>query len=195
MIYSEYLYQSWLVVNKLKDILINGGLTVFESDNFLSKEMFFRFLLQYLSGVTIPFEGEPLEGLQIMGILETRTLDFKNLIVLSMNDGIMPKVSSSGSFIPYNLRRVFGLPTIEEQNAIVCILFLTGCCSVLKMSLLFMIQEPEDFLQEKKADTCYQLQLESSFPISEINMVFNVENIIVSANCGCERGKSDDESK
>ena len=104
VIFREYLYQTYLAVNKLKDILVNDGIKVFETDNFVSKETFFRFLLQYLSGLSIPFEGEPLEGLQIMGILETRTLDFKNVILLSVNDGIMPKISSSGSFIPYNLK-------------------------------------------------------------------------------------------
>lgn len=178
VIYSEYLYQSWLVVNKLKDILINGGLTVFESDNFLSKEMFFRFLLQYLSGVTIPFEGEPLEGLQIMGILETRTLDFKNLIVLSMNDGIMPKVSSSGSFIPYNLRRVFGLPTIEEQNAMYAYYFYRLLQRTENVTFVYDSGAGGLFTGEKSR-YLYQLQLESSFPISERNMVFNVENISV----------------
>ena len=177
-IYREYLYQSYLAVNKLKDVLVNDGIKVFESDNFVSRDAFFRFLMQYLSGISIPFEGEPLEGLQIMGILETRTLDFKNLILLSMNDGTMPKISSNGSFIPYNLRRVFGLPTIEEQNAMYAYYFYR------------LLQRAEDvtFVYDsgaggmntgEKSRYLYQLQLESPFQISETNIVFGVENIVV----------------
>ncbi len=177
-IYREYLYQTWLAVNQLRDILVNDGHKVFESDNFISKEAFFRFLLQYISGLTIPFEGEPLEGLQIMGILETRTLDFKNLIILSMNDGIMPKITSSGSFIPYNLRRVFGLPTIEEQNAMYAYYFYRLLQRAENVTLVYDSGANGMFTGEKSR-YLYQLQLESPFHISETNMVFNVEHIVV----------------
>ncbi|NEW83475.1 MAG: hypothetical protein GZ094_14060 [Mariniphaga sp.] len=177
-IYREYLYQSWLAVNRLKDILVNDGIKVFESDNFVSKEAFFRFLMQYLSGLSIPFDGEPLEGLQIMGILETRTLDFKNLIILSMNDGIMPKISSTGSFIPYNLRRVFGLPTIEEQNAMYAYYFYRLLQRAENVTFVYDSGAGGLFTGEKSR-YLYQLQLESPFTISETNMVFSVENIAV----------------
>ncbi len=178
LLYCEYLYQSYLAVNKLKDILIVDGTKVFKADNFISKEAFFRFLTQYLSGLAIPFEGEPLEGLQIMGILETRTLDFKNLIILSMNDGIMPKISLSGSFIPYNLRRVFGLPTIEEQNAMYAYYFYR----LLQRSedVTFVYNSGTNGMHTgEKSRYLYQLQFESPFQISETNMVFNLENIAV----------------
>jgi CRISPR/Cas system-associated exonuclease Cas4 (RecB family) len=178
VIYREYLYQSWLAVNKLKDILVTDGIKVFGSDNFVSSEAFFRFLLQYLSGLSIPFEGEPLEGLQIMGILETRTLDFKNLIVLSMNDGIMPKISSSGSFIPYNLRRVFGLPTIEEQNAMYAYYFYRLLQRAENVTLVYDSGANGMFTGEKSR-YLYQLQLESPFKISQTNMVFNVEHLAI----------------
>ena len=177
-IYREYLYQSYLAVNKLKDILVNDGIKVFESDNFVSKEAFFRFLLQYLSGLAIPFDGEPLEGLQIMGILETRTLDFKNIILLSMNDGIMPKISSSGSFIPYNLRRVFGLPTIEEQNAMYAYYFYRLLQRAENVTFVYDSGAGGLFTGEKSR-YLYQLQLESTFKITETNIVFGVENIAV----------------
>ena len=177
-IYREYIYQSWLAVNRLKDILVNDGIKVFESENFVSKESFFRFLLQYLSGLSIPFDGEPLEGLQVMGILETRTLDFKNIILLSMNDGIMPKISSSGSFIPYNLRRVFGLPTIEEQNAMYAYYFYRLLQRAENVIFVYDSGAGGLFTGEKSR-YLYQLQLESPFEISETNMVFSVENIAV----------------
>jgi inactivated superfamily I helicase len=68
--------------------------------------------------MTIPYTGEPLEGLQIMGVLETRALDFDNIIITDFNDDIYPGRSRGNSFIPYTLRRGFDLPTVERQDAI-----------------------------------------------------------------------------
>lgn len=75
-------------------------------------------LRQILSPVSVPFKGEPLQGLQIMGPLETRALDFENLVVLSANEGVFPRRSVSSSFIPPELRKGFGLPTYEYQDAV-----------------------------------------------------------------------------
>ena len=97
---------------------------------------------------------------------------------MSMNDGIMPKISSSGSFIPYNLRRVFGLPTIEEQNAMYAYYFYRLLQRTENVTFVYDSGAGGLFTGEKSR-YLYQLQLESSFPISEINMVFNVENISV----------------
>ncbi len=180
IIYSEYLYRSYLAVKRLKYILVNDGAKVFKSDNFISKESFFRFLSQYLSNVTIPFEGEPLEGLQIMGILETRALDFKNLIFLSMNEGIMPKISSSGSFIPYNLRRVFGLPTIEEQNAMYAYYFYRLLQRAENITFVYD-SGVNGLFSGEKSRYLYQLQLESNFKIEELNIVFDLENSAIQA--------------
>lgn len=77
-----------------------------------------RLLSQLLSPLSVPFNGEPLKGLQIMGPLETRALDFKHLVVLSCNEGMFPRRSVSSSFIPPELRKGFDLPTYEFQDAI-----------------------------------------------------------------------------
>ena len=77
-----------------------------------------RLLSQILSAVSVPFRGEPLKGLQIMGPLEMRALDFRNLIILSANEGVFPRRSVSSSFIPPELRKGFGLPTYEYQDAV-----------------------------------------------------------------------------
>lgn len=79
---------------------------------------YFRLLAKLLAGATDPFRGEPLKGLQIMGPLETRALDFDNLILLSCNEGIFPRRSVAASFVPAELRRGFGLPTYEYQDAV-----------------------------------------------------------------------------
>jgi CRISPR/Cas system-associated exonuclease Cas4 (RecB family) len=178
VISREYIYQSYLAINKLRDILVNDGIKVFESENFVSRDAYFRFLLQYLSRLAVPFEGEPLEGLQIMGILETRTLDFTNLILLSMNEGIMPKISSSGSFIPYNLRRVFKLPTIEEQNAMYAYYFFRILQRAENVTFIYDSGADGLFTGEKSR-YLYQLQFDSPFNISETNIGFSVKNIAV----------------
>lgn len=77
-----------------------------------------RLLGQLLASVAVPFKGEPLKGLQIMGPLETRALDFRNIIILSANEGVFPRRNVSSSFIPPELRKGFGLPTYEYQDAV-----------------------------------------------------------------------------
>ena len=87
----------------------------------------YEFLIQLFQKISrslkIPFSGEPLRGIQIMGILETRNLDFEYVFVLSMNENAWPAPPKSGSFIPYNIRRAFDLPTHEHQDAIYAYLF------------------------------------------------------------------------
>ena len=75
-------------------------------------------LMRILSQQSMPFHGEPVVGLQIMGLLETRNLDFKNIIVLAASEGNLPKSSNDNSFIPYNLRRAFGLTMSEHRDSI-----------------------------------------------------------------------------
>lgn len=77
----------------------------------------FRLENQLMSGCAVPFKGEPLSGLQIMGPLETRALDFENVIILSCNEGIFPRHGSASSFIPGELRKGFDLPTYEYKDA------------------------------------------------------------------------------
>lgn len=79
---------------------------------------FVRLLKSLMAGLTIPFKGEPLKGLQIMGPLETRALDFRNVIIFSCNEGMFPRRNVSSSFIPHDLRKAFSLPTYEFQDAI-----------------------------------------------------------------------------
>ena len=79
---------------------------------------FIRLLSQMLGSVSVPFKGEPLKGLQIMGPLEMRALDFRNLVIMSANEGVFPRRNVSSSFIPPELRKGFGLPTYEYQDAI-----------------------------------------------------------------------------
>ncbi|NCA75087.1 MAG: PD-(D/E)XK nuclease family protein [Alphaproteobacteria bacterium] len=78
----------------------------------------YQFLRELVNTASLPFVGEPLHGVQIMGMLETRTLDFKNLIILSCNEGLLPTGKTAHSFIPYDIRYEYGLPTYRQKDAI-----------------------------------------------------------------------------
>jgi RecB family exonuclease len=77
-----------------------------------------RIIQRLFQGISVPFKGEPLRGLQVMGPLETRALDFRYLVILSANEGVFPRHNVSSSFIPPELRKGFGLPTYEFQDAV-----------------------------------------------------------------------------
>ena len=90
-----------------------------EENNFEIELKTLQIIMQQLvAKESIPFKGEPLKGVQLMGILESRTLDFKNVIMLSVNEGKLPKGKSVNSFIPYDMKRHFKLPTYNESDAV-----------------------------------------------------------------------------
>ena len=108
---QEAIFKCYTLVNRLKKLVDEGILTV-------SLPILARLLKNLLSSQSIPFHGEPAYGLQVMGVLETRNLDFKNILMLSVNEGQLPKKEGDSSFIPYNLRKAFGMTTIEHKNAV-----------------------------------------------------------------------------
>ncbi len=110
-LYRESLFKTYTTINRLLNLVESGELKV-------QTETFKRLLTRILATSNIPFHGEPAIGMQIMGVLETRNLDFRNLIVLSLNEGQLPKSGGDSSFIPYNLRKAFGMTTIEHKNAV-----------------------------------------------------------------------------
>ena len=105
----EFIVQYYKTITSLGDRL--NGVDV------MSVDTYFRLLRKLARGISVPFSGEPLSGLQIMGVLETRTLDFDNLIILSMNEGVFPIKKATNSFIPFTLRKGFALPTYEFQDS------------------------------------------------------------------------------
>lgn len=108
---QEFIFHYFTTVNRMKEVMKDARIE-------MKIDTFFRLLKRVTDTITIPFYGEPLSGLQIMGVLETRALDFDRLIILSMNEGIFPQRKAANSFIPYNLRRGFGLPTYEHQDSV-----------------------------------------------------------------------------
>lgn len=108
---QEFIFHYFATVNRMKEVMCEAKIE-------MRLDTYFRLLKRMTDLITIPFEGEPLSGLQVMGVLETRALDFDRLIILSMNEGIFPLKKAANSFIPYNLRRGFGLPTYEHQDSV-----------------------------------------------------------------------------
>jgi CRISPR/Cas system-associated exonuclease Cas4 (RecB family) len=108
---QEFIFFYFTTVNRMKELLSLNRVD-------MKIDTYFRLIKRVIDTITIPFYGEPLSGLQIMGVLETRALDFERLIILSMNEGIFPQRTAPNSFIPYNLRRGFDLPTYEHQDSV-----------------------------------------------------------------------------
>ncbi len=106
---GEFVLAGYKLLRKVSDFLSSAEVGI---DGLL-------YLFQTLaSSHTIPFFGEPVRGLQLMGILETRTLDFKNIILLSANEGILPSSSRQNSFVPIEIKKLFGLPTYADRDAV-----------------------------------------------------------------------------
>ncbi len=108
---SEYVYHFYVQLKRLEDV-------VKQYSQKLSLDTFWNLYKEIIYSSRIPFSGEPLKGLQVMGFLETRLLDFENLFILSVNEDTLPASSNHPSFIPYNIRKSFGLPTYEDQQAV-----------------------------------------------------------------------------
>lgn len=108
----EYLFAFTKIIKRIEALMLDypGSIADLKTLQNLLK--------QIVRGTTLPFYGEPLMGLQVMGMLETRTLDFENIILLSCNEDILPSGKTVNSFIPFELKRYFGLPTYNDKDAI-----------------------------------------------------------------------------
>ena len=108
---QESVFRMFTILNRLAALADSGDLLV---DNTTLR----RLVSQLVGAASIPFHGEPVIGVQIMGVLETRNIDFDNVLLLSCNEGNMPKGVNDSSFIPYSIRKAHGLTTIDNKVAI-----------------------------------------------------------------------------
>ena len=105
---QESVFRMYTLLNRLKQLI--------ENDDLVIETTTLRNLVnQLVRSTSIPFHGEPIEGIQIMGVLETRNLDFDNILMLCCNEGFMPKSVNDSSFIPYNIRKAYELTTKEHK--------------------------------------------------------------------------------
>ena len=129
-LYREALFKAYTMVNRFSSLIDDGDLDVNQST--------FKCLLsRVIQSANIPFHGEPAIGMQVMGVLETRNLDFRNIVMLSVNEGQLPKSGSDASFIPYNIRKAFGMTTIDHKIAVFAYYFYRLLQRAEKITLLF----------------------------------------------------------
>lgn len=163
----EFIVQYYKTVTRLQDMLRGAGdMTV---------ETWFSLLKKLARSISVSFSGEPLMGLQVMGVLETRSIDFENLIILSMNEGVFPVKNASGSFIPYTLRKGFGLPTHAHQDSIYAYHFYRMIGRAKRVYMLYDTRT-EDVQSGEVSRYFYQLKYlySSLFEISERVVAYDV---------------------
>lgn len=110
-LFQESLFRTYTLINRLKCLVESGDLDI----DMMTLQ---RLIQQLFQSTNVPFHGEPVIGVQIMGVLETRNLDFDHILVLSCNEGNLPKGVNDSSFIPYSIRKAHGLTTIDNKVAI-----------------------------------------------------------------------------
>ena len=110
-LFQESLFRAYTLVNRLNDLTTEGILNV--TMNTLQ-----RLVKQLIQQTSIPFHGEPAEGLQVMGVLETRNIDFDHVLLLSCGEGMMPRGVNDSSFIPHSIRHAYELTTVENKVGI-----------------------------------------------------------------------------
>jgi len=130
-----------------------------------------RMFAQLVRAEKVPFSGEPLKGLQVMGVLETRNLDFDHVIVLSLNEGLWPAAPRQSSYIPHNIRKAYGLPTAEHQDAMYAYLFYRLLQRAEKVDLYYNT-EPDVLGTGEMSRYLYQLIYESKWPFDH-HILFN----------------------
>lgn len=117
----ESVFRMFTLLRRLDDIMVvscRGEQGVVDGKQVVSTVVLQRLLGQLIDSTTIPFHGEPALGLQVMGVLETRNLDFRRVLVLSCNEGNLPKGVNDASFIPHSLRKGYEMTTVENKVAI-----------------------------------------------------------------------------
>lgn len=167
----EILYQVYTFLTRLKDILAHYTFVP-------EQETLFRLIRRMLRTLHIPFSGEPLSGLQLLGILETRTLDFDHVIILSMNEGVLPRTTAIPSFIPHNLRFGFGMPTPEHHDAMYAYYFYR---LIQRASNVVLVYDSSTggLRTGERSRFLHQLYYELPVPVTEINPVFSIDPLPV----------------
>lgn len=157
----EFIFVVYTHIQNLKN-------TFEEEELYPDDKLYLQILHKIIANISIPFSGEPLEGVQLMGLQETRMLDFKNLIILSANEGILPKNTHPSSFIPYNLRVGFRLPTPENADALFAYYFYRLLQRANRIKILYT-SGAKGLNSGEMSRFLYQIKYESGLPVKESN--------------------------
>ncbi len=156
---KEYAFHFHKHISRLHEVLQSAT----QSTDWKGFQKLFR---QVVLSQKIPFSGEPLKGLQIMGVLETRNLDFEYVYILSMNEGMLPAPARQGSYVPHSIRKAYSLPTFEHQDAMYAYLFYRLLQRADHIQLYYNT-EPDIIGNGEMSRYVQQLLLESGLPIQK----------------------------
>jgi hypothetical protein len=156
---EEYIYQYFTQIKRLREVLTTRQLDI-------NLGTFWRLFRQVAERMRLPFSGEPIRGLQLMGILESRNLDFETIFILSMNEASFPPRHQTDSFIPFNLRKGFGMPLPEHYDAMYAYYFYRLFHKSKQVFILHNTQNSSQ-LSGELSRLVQQLRFESGFSITE----------------------------
>ena len=156
---SEAIFHAYKTITRILDLMTGPAHLLDCNDHTLR-----HIVSQTLQGQSIPFHGEPAVGLQVMGVLETRALDFDHLILLSTNEGYLPRSASATSLIPYNLREAYGLTTMRHKMAVYAYYFYRLIGRASHITFVYNTSNAGS-RQNEMSRFLRQLQAETSFTI------------------------------
>ncbi len=157
-LFQESLFRAYTLINRLNGLIEEGDLQV-------TDQTLFRLTNQIIQQTTIPFHGEPAEGIQVMGVLETRNLDFDHILLLSCNEGNMPKGVNDSSFIPHSIRQAYQLTTVENKVSIYAYYFHRLLQRAKDITILYN-NSTEDGQRGEMSRFMLQMMVESGHPIT-----------------------------
>ncbi|MFA5405658.1 MAG: PD-(D/E)XK nuclease family protein [Ignavibacteria bacterium] len=146
----EYIYNFYTNFNRLNEVIKENKVD-------MNLDTYRRLLKDIFQKISIPFTGEPLKGIQVMGLLETRALDFDNVFILSANEGVLPESRTQNSFIPYSLRKALKMPTYEEDDSITAYYFYRLMQRAKNVSLIYNTDIGNDVKEKSR----FILQIEN----------------------------------
>ncbi|HOU68451.1 MAG TPA: PD-(D/E)XK nuclease family protein [Paludibacteraceae bacterium] len=173
-LYKEALFRTYTQLSRINALQKEEQIEI-------SLPVLVRLIKRLLSSISVPFSGEPVKGMQIMGFLETRNLDFKNIVMLSVNEGTLPNSGKETSFIPYNLRKGYGMTTIEHKNSLYAYYFYRLLQRAENVTMLYNSAtegmsrgQMSRFMLQLLAETDFDIKtydIRSDVPIAEPNQI------------------------
>lgn len=161
-LFAESLFRTYTLVNRIDGLIESGDLDV----DIITME---RLLGQLISTTSVPFHGEPAVGVQVMGVLETRNLDFDHVIILSCNEGNMPKGVSDTSFIPYSIRKAYELTTVDNKVAIYAYYFYRLLQRATDITIVYN-NSTDDGVKGEMSRFMLQMMVESGQSIKQLTL-------------------------
>jgi hypothetical protein len=154
---KEFAFYFHRILTKLQELTV---------DEPMELSMLQKLFRQIARSEKVPFSGEPLTGIQIMGVLETRNLDFDHVHVLSLNEGLWPASPRQGSYLPHSIRKAYGLPTYAHQDAMYGYLFYRLLQRSEQVSLYYNT-EPDVLGSGEMSRYLYQIIYEAQWPYTK----------------------------